>query len=270
MEIWAFQNNDTKSHEANLKVLELLKTSMKDPRFPEHLKQEAEAFVKQGIPPMGEKFDVTLIQVLVNQYHLLNVWMRNGVEDMRKTMTEAEVNDFIKNTAPKITAEMVVWITNNYWAARAEVEDDVKVMKDFYLSQKERPGKTKADILKEIWAQLPNVVNKPVPPLDEEMLAELAEEPATIESEFRHTWGIADKLYKSEAIDAFGMKYLLGVFETKEEAQKAFDDWNVEYEQARADMKVEMQEWSKQENARLDKDPSGRERIKAVLEEARR
>merc|ERR1712176_1652276 len=128
----------------------------------------------------------------------------------------------------------------------------------------------KADILKEIWAELPKVSDKPVPPLDEEMLAELAEEPAIIEGEFKHSWGTADKLYKSEAIDAFGMKYLLGVFETKDEAQKAFADCNAEYEQARADMKVEMQEWSKSEQARLDKDTYAQERIKSVLSEARR
>merc|ERR1712050_550736 len=132
------------------------------------------------------------------------------------------------------------------------------------------PGKTKADVLKEIWEELPKHTDKPVPPLDEEMLAELAEEPAIIEGEFKHNWGTADILYKSEAIDAFGAKYLLGIFETKDEAKKAFDDWNAEYEQARADMLVEIQEWSKQENARLDKDPSGRERIKKVLEEAKR
>merc|ERR1712066_216825 len=114
------------------------------------------------------------------------------------------------------------------------------------------------------------MTKKPLPPLDEEMLAELAEVPANVPGQDKHSWGTADVLYKSEAIDAFGVKYLLGVFETKDEAEKAFTDWNAEYEQARADMKVEMQEWSKQENARLDKDPSGRERIKKVLEEARR
>ena len=47
------------------------------------------------------------------------------------------------------------------------------------------------------------------------------------------------------------MKYLLGVFETKGEAEKAFADWNSEYEKARSDMKAEMQQWSKQEQARL-------------------
>jgi len=35
-------------------------------------------------------------------------------------------------------------------------------------------------------------------------------------------------------------------------------------------MKSEMQQWSKQENARLEEDPSGAERIKKILEEARR
>ena len=75
-------------------------------------------------------------------------------------------------------------------------------------------------------------------PLEDELLAELAEEPAAEEGSFRHNWGTADMLYKSEAIDAFGMQYLLGVFETTEEAQKAFADWNKEYAQARVEMKA--------------------------------
>merc|ERR1712127_160268 len=124
--------------------------------------------------------------------------------------------------------------------------------------------KTKADVLRSVWAELPKHLGKPVPPVDEELLAELEEIPAVQEGEFRHNWGIADKLYKSEAIDAFGMKYLLGVFDTKEEAQKAFNEWNDEYEKARADMKSEMQQWSKQENARLEADTSGADRIKRI------
>uniref|UniRef100_A0A7S2ILZ7 Uncharacterized protein n=1 Tax=Alexandrium andersonii TaxID=327968 RepID=A0A7S2ILZ7_9DINO len=109
-----------------------------------------------------------------------------------------------------------------------------------------------------------------MPPLDEEMLAELGEIPANVEGAWKHSWGTADKLYKSEAIDAFGLKYLLGVFETKDEAQKAFADWNQEYEKARVDMKSEMEQWGKQEQARLDRDTTGQERIKKVLEEAKR
>ena len=47
----------------------------------------------------------------------------------------------------------------------------------------------------------------------------------------KQDWGTAEKLYKSEAIDSFGNKYLLGVYETIDEASKAFDEWNKEYEQ---------------------------------------
>eukprot|EP00438_Fugacium_kawagutii_P023885 Skav233799 [mRNA] locus=scaffold780:530507:531503:- [translate_table: standard] len=50
--------------------------------------------------------------------------------------------------------------------------------------------------------------------------------------ELLHNWGTAEKLYKSEAIDSFGNKYLLGVFEDPKDAEKAFDDWNKEYEKA--------------------------------------
>ena len=46
---------------------------------------------------------------------------------------------------------------------------------------------------------------------------------------FKHSWGTAEKLYKSEAIDSFGNKYLLGVYETVKEAEKAFDEWNKEH-----------------------------------------
>merc|ERR1719410_61446 len=169
---------------------------------------------------------------------------------------------------PEIFAGITKVLTDKYISARDEVQKDADTMKDFFRSQKEMPGKTKADVLKEIWAELPKYSDKPVPPLDDEMLAELGEEPAIIEGEFKHSWGTADKLYKSEAIDAFGQKYLLGVFETKAEAEKAFAEWNSEYEKARSDMKAEMQQWSKQEQARLDKDTTGQERIKKVLDEA--
>jgi hypothetical protein len=38
-----------------------------------------------------------------------------------------------------------------------------------------------------------------------------------------------------EAIDSFGNRYLLGVFENKADAEKAFDVWNKEYEQVGID-----------------------------------
>merc|ERR1712060_727342 len=121
-----------------------------------------------------------------------------------------------------------------------------------------------------VWEVLPKLTGSSVPPIDEELLADLEQQPAVEEGEYRHSWGIADKLYKSEAIDAFGARYLLGIYETKDEALKAFDEWNKEYEKARLTSIEEMKQWSKQEQARLDRDVAGQERIKKVLEEARR
>merc|ERR1712003_42544 len=138
---------------------------------------------------------------------------------------------------------------NHTEAEVAELESDVELEKAFFRSQSEDRYKTKADVLRSLWAELSKFLGKEVAPVDEESLAEMEQVPAVQEGEFRHNWGVADKLYKSEAIDAFGMKYLLGVFDTVEDAQKAFDEWNSEYEKARADMKSEMQQWSKQENA---------------------
>ena len=87
-------------------------------------------------------------------------------------------------------------------------------MKNFFKSQadfKDDASRTKADVLEDIYAMLEKESDKPAPPLDEEMLAELAEQPAIVEGDFMHSWGTADKLYKSEAVDAFGAKFLLGV-----------------------------------------------------------
>jgi len=250
VEKWSIKNDDAASHAKAEQIVAFLKEAVGS--APAEAKPAMEYWVKNGVPAMGQPFEVTLPMMLVNQMHLANGWMKGG-----------------KNVK-QVTAEVVKFLATNYAKARDEVEADKDTMKAFFKSQKDMPGKTKADVLKDIWAELPKHTGKPVPPLDEEMLAELAEEPAIIEGEFKHSWGTADKLYKSEAIDAFGMKYLLGVFETKGEAEKAFADWNSEYEKARSDMKAEMQQWSKQEQARLDKDTTGQERIKKVLDEARR
>merc|ERR1719367_367967 len=224
----------------------------------------------RGVPPMGEPFELLLPQVLTNQIHHLTEYMKKEVAKFGEGKSKEEMDKFIKEKVPEIGARVIAWLVEKYISARDEVEKDVVTMKNFYRSQKDMPGKTKADVLKEIWEELGKVSDKPVPPLDEEMLAELAEEPAIIEGEFKHNWGTADMLYKSEAIDAFGAKYLLGVFETKDEAKKAFADWNGEYEKARGEMKAELEQWGKQEQARLDRDTEGQERIKEVLENAKR
>ena len=47
-----------------------------------------------------------------------------------------------------------------------------------------------ADIVKQIWKELPKHMDTPVAPLDEEMLVDLAKEPAVIEGHLTAcTWG---------------------------------------------------------------------------------
>merc|ERR1712093_549063 len=207
-----------------------------------------EEWVKKGIPPMGEEFQLKVPQILTNSLLHLNQMMKSGIADLAKNMTEDALAAYKKDKVPEIGARTIKFMTDGYISARDEVQKDADAMKAFFKSQDANKwkGKTKADVLKSIWAEVPKwAPGSTAPPLDEEMLAELAEEPAVEEGEFRHSWGIADKLYKSEAIDAFGSKYLLGVYETKEQAQKAFDDWNAEYEQSRQELKDELQQWSK-------------------------
>ncbi|CAE7738660.1 tdp2, partial [Symbiodinium microadriaticum] len=80
------------------------------------------------------------------------------------------------------------------------------------------------------------------------------------------------------AIDSFGNKYLLGVYETVKEAEKAFDEWNKEhlgaepskYEQAGADVKESLSGWAKQQEAALAEDQDEVDRLRKALEEARR
>merc|ERR1711972_474276 len=218
----------------------------------------------------GENFELMIPQVPFQQIYFLRQIIKESLADMAEKEGAEEAQKFADENLKNLEANVMKRLITNYVEARDEVQQDADQLKSWFRSQKDVPGKTKADVLKELWAELPKITDKPVPPLDEEMLAELAETPAVIEGEFNHTWGTADLLYKSEAIDAFGAKYLLGVFETKAEAEKAFADWNGEYEQARADLKVEMAQWSKQEQARLDKDTSGADRIKQALDEARR
>ena len=69
-------------------------------------------------------------------------------------------------------------VVSSYYEMRQAIEKEVVGIKKFYGSQKKMPGKTKADILKQIWAELPKHVDTPVAPLDDEMLTQLAKEPA--------------------------------------------------------------------------------------------
>jgi len=280
-EKWRVRNNDTESHEKNLKTLKFIEMAANDPGCTDQkVKEQLLEASKMEIPPVGEPFELLIPEHLAQQILTLRVWMLQFLTTTRANFTQeelsdAEIDEYAAGDEFRGTyATMVKWMQENYFKTRDEVQDAADFTKAFFRSQADRKeelkSKTKADIMKEIWAILPKVSDKPVPPLDEEMLAELAEEPAIADGEFMHSWGTADKLYKSEAIDAFGEEFLLGVYETQEEAAKAFEDWNKAYEAAREVRAGEMDQWYKQEMARLERSKGpGTDRIAEMLEEAR-
>merc|ERR1719474_272176 len=216
------------------------------------MKAVVDEVVAKGVPPVGEKFDIMLPQVMVAQHVYLGSLL-DSLKAEAENKTDAEKKTFYDKELPEAASNALRMLTEKYIEARDEIQGNCDHSKEWFKSQNEERYKTKADVMKAVWEVLPKLTGSPVPPIDEELLADLEQQPAVVEGDYRHSWGIADKLYKSEAIDAFGMKYLLGIFETKDEAQKAFDEWNNEYEKAR-----------------LDKDTYAQERIKQVLSEARR
>jgi len=268
-EIHAVPNSNEEEHKRSEQVIEFLKKAKEDPSCPEDMKAVVDEVVAKGVPPVGEKFDLMLPQVMVAQHVYLGSLLE-GYKSQAENKTDAEKKTFYEKELPEAASGALRMLTEKYIEARDEIQANCDHSKEWFKSQDEERYKTKADVMKAVWEVLPQLTGSPVPPIDEELLADLEQQPAVVEGDYRHSWGIADKLYKSEAIDAFGMKYLLGIFETKDEAQKAFDDWNNEYEKARVSMKADMEQWGKSEQARLDKDTYAQERIKQVLSEARR
>jgi len=281
MSDWYIKNDDDASHAKAVEALDSLKKWAESNKgdLPDDFYKSLMADVEKGVPAKGEDWVFMVPHQLMNQLQYLRIWTLNTYTKLKEHAEAAgewtaEKDALIKEKLQNVKAKLSVGLHKQYIDARNEIEEAVEREKRIYANGDKAgdKGMTKADVLKAIWKELPNALDKPVPPLDDETLAEFANEPAggTDEDEkISRPWGTASMLYKSEAVDAFGMKYLLGIYETPEECHKRFDEWNAEYVKARAEQKIELAEWSKRENARLDKDPSGRERIQKVLEESR-
>jgi len=273
IERWEVLNSNAEEHDDALSVIEFMKEAKASPDCPTDVKPLIDEWAAKGVPAVGEKFELLLPGQLVVQMRFITNYMKDVVATLRTNHTEEWVQEYSEKALFPLVGNVMKWAQDNYVMARDEVQGFAEDQRKFFRSQAARKdeGLSKADILKEIWAELPKHTGNPIPPLDEEMLVELAKEPAVNEDEFMHSWGTADLLYKSEAIDSFGDKYLLGVYEDEVEATKAFTAWNAEYEKARAAMKVELAQWSKQEQSRVEKSRGpGVENIEKLLKEARR
>merc|ERR1711924_195546 len=118
-------------------------------------------------------------------------------------------------------------IFTKWSASNAEVGLAADSYKNIYSNIEKETKKSKADVLKEIWAGM-KAIGEEFPPLDEDLLAALDKESA--KPDFISPWGTADKLWQSVAVDRFVAKYLIGIFETIEESSAAYNDWEVAYD----------------------------------------
>merc|ERR1719510_1657812 len=89
--------------------------------------------------------------------------MQMSLAEFGKDKSEEYMKKFKEEKMPEISAGIIKFLTDKYVGARDEIQKEADVMKEFFRSQKEMPGKTKADVLKEIWAELPKYSDKPPP-----------------------------------------------------------------------------------------------------------
>merc|ERR1712137_752173 len=190
-EKWVIKNDGAKSHEVVVKAIEWLKLAGEQPNTPKELKPLIDETVARGVPAEGEPLELTVPQVLSNQVMQMLKLVRMEVERLSEGASKEEMDKYITEQLPVIVARTIGHLTEKYVSARNEIEADNERMKEFYRSQTEMPGKTKADLLKILFEELAKHTDKPAPPLDEEFLAELEKVPAVEEGEKPHIWGTA-------------------------------------------------------------------------------
>merc|ERR1712032_1363881 len=198
-EHYAFQSNDTESKEKLAKTMEMVKKFLsgkeKGTKLLEDNSEAIKAFEDTGTVLVSE----VMIKQLSDTYSAIDTALEKAIAE-----DGSEKEELLKKGREiKVEASKFLW--KNWLESVNKIENDVKDIKKFFDSQTNPEGKTKADVLKEIYAVMQDRAKNKLPPLDEDLVAELSEIPAVPEGTiFKHPWGIASKLYKSEAVDAFG------------------------------------------------------------------
>jgi len=158
-EVWEFRNDDAKSSDARVKLMEAIKGEISGED-----KERVGTLLKMDILPMGEKLAVFLPQHLINQLHYAHNYLAKAMDEFKENYMEVEVGAVQKHGQPAM-GKGIVELTEKHVAAWSAVEDVVKLMKSLFRVQSKGKYKTKADVLRSTWAELLKRVGKPVPPL---------------------------------------------------------------------------------------------------------
>ena len=106
----------------------------------------------------------------------------------------------VKKAVSEIMAQAIEEFIKLYVDAWGEVQEETDLIENYYRLQDAVGYETRVNVLTTVWAELPRVADKAVPPVNEELIVELERELDVAEGEFEHSWGIVGKLWKSEAI----------------------------------------------------------------------
>ena len=126
--------------------------------------------------------------------------------------TEAELVK-VEEAVLEVMAQTIEKHTAQYVDAQEEMQEKADPIKSYYRLLDADRYKMKADV------ELHEIAGEVVPPVDEELVVELEKGSVVGEGEFERSWSTADRLWKSEAVDTFNVKYFLLVFETKSEEE---------------------------------------------------
>merc|ERR1719376_246389 len=170
------------------------------------LKEDGTAEQLKGLEALEQAssgpFTVASPIVPMNQGIHLTKWYQNSFAEAAQNATDEAKKKDATALMKKLLAEEMVDGTNDYYEAAEYVEQGVQDFKNFFKEVPD-PSRTKADMAKDLWKELPKLTGKELPPLDEELLAELAQIPASNPGEKPFIWGTASKLYRAVSIDTF-------------------------------------------------------------------
>jgi len=187
-------------------------------------------------------------------------------KNIEKVMKEKGTDDKDMKAVEKVYIDFFHDVFGKWAKANMEVEHAAQSYKNIYSNIEKETEKSKADVLKEIWAGMKEI-GQEMPALDEDMLAELDKQSAAVD--FISPWATADKLYKSVALDRFGSQYLVGIYETIEAAQEAFLQWKANYDESFATRDEEYKSKTKIAASEEKNDAAAKEKIRNTLKEAR-
>merc|ERR1719343_1122023 len=161
LEKWGLLNNDTKSHEYIKQTFKIMEELSKDANCPPEAKKYIEEWLKEGVPAMGENIELAIPQVLMQQFMFMRATIKKDLETMVEQDGEEKTKKWMEENLKELEGGVMEQLIDNYVTARDDVQKDADDLKKFFQSQQDKPGKTKADVLKELWAELPKYSDKP-------------------------------------------------------------------------------------------------------------